>query len=63
MAPMIATLLAYVLIALLALAVVGLALLPLALFSGAWAWLDAREHRAEARDIERLLAQDLRPSR
>lgn len=55
---MLASLLTYLLIAVLALVAVGLVLLPLALISGLWAGLSARSHREQARDIERILAED-----
>lgn len=50
----------YLLYAVLALVAIGLALLPLALLSGLWAGLTARKHREKARDIDRLLQDDLR---
>lgn len=52
--------LTYLLVAVLALVVIGLVLLPLALMSGLWAGLGARGHREQARDIERILAEDER---
>lgn len=50
--------LTYLLLAVLALVAIGLVLLPLALISGLWAGLGARSHREQARDIERILAED-----
>lgn len=52
---MLTTFLTYVLAAMAALAVVAMALLPLTLVSGVWAWRGAKEHRAEAERLERLL--------
>lgn len=57
---MLNSLLAYLLYVALALVAIGLALLPLALLSGLWAGLGARKHRAQARDIDRLLLGDQR---
>ena len=57
---MLTSLITYLLVAVLALVAIGLVLLPLALLSGLWAGLGARSHREQARDIERILAEDER---
>lgn len=60
---MLASLLTYLLVAVLALVAIGLVLLLPALMSGLWAGLGARSHREQAQDIERLLAEDERSAR
>lgn len=60
---MLASLLTYLLVAVLALVAIGLALLPLSLISGLWAELGARSHREQAREIERILEGDERSAR
>lgn len=52
---MLTTFIAYVLAAIAVLVIVALALFPLAMLSGVWAWRGAKEHRAEAERLERLL--------
>ena len=60
---MLASLLTYLLVAVLALVAIGLVLLLPALMSGLWSGLGARGHREQAHDIERLLAEDERSAR
>lgn len=60
---MLASLLTYLLVAVLAIVAIGLVLLPLALMSGLWAGLGARSHREQAREIERILEEDERSAR
>ena len=55
--------LTYLLFAVLTLVAIGLVLLLPALMSGLWARLGARSHREQARDIERILAEDDRRAR
>lgn len=47
----------FFLIALFALAVLSFALLPIVAAIGLWAHTSAEDHRAQAREIERLLAE------
>ncbi|WP_407714185.1 hypothetical protein ACJJWD_21215 [Comamonas testosteroni] len=47
----------YALFALAALVVLGFALAPIMAATGLWAHTSAEDHRAEAREIERLLAE------
>ena len=47
----------YALMALAALVVLGFVLAPIMAATGLWAHTSAKEHRAQAREIERLLAE------
>lgn len=47
----------YALFALAALVVLGFALAPIMAATGLWAHTSAEDHRAQAREIERLLAE------
>ena len=47
----------FLIIALFALAVLSFALLPIVAAIGIWAHVSAKGHRAQAREIERLLAE------